>query len=241
MVPNPMASRSSTPRRLIAPMVLIALITAFWALGLGDHLSWASLARNQAALTGWVSIHPWLAPCLFVAIYIASVTLSLPQAGLLTMVGGLLFGTFPGGGLAVVGATIGAVFLFLIARSAFAGAMASRGGAALGKLRQELSRNGFSYLLAIRLVPVVPFWLVNLAAALCGMPLPQFTVATLIGIVPATFITASIGAGIGGVLNRGETPNFALLLSWPVLGPLLALAVLSLLPVLWRKWRPRDA
>ena len=236
MVPAP-----RFPRRLIAPAVLIVLIAAVWALGLTDQLSWAGLARYQAALDVWVAAHPWLAPCLFVVIYIASVTLSLPQAGLLTIIGGLLFGALPGGGLAAVGATVGAGFLFLIARSAFAEPMARRGGAALGKLRQELSRNGFSYLLAIRLIPIVPFWLVNLAAALCGMRLWHFVVATMIGILPATFITASIGAGLSGVLTRGETPNFHFLYSWPVLGPLAALAALSVLPVIWRKWRTRDA
>jgi uncharacterized membrane protein YdjX (TVP38/TMEM64 family) len=171
----------------------------------------------------------------------ASVTLSLPQSALLTLIGGLLFGTAAGGALAAMGASAGAVLLFLIARSAFADPLARRGGAALGKLRDELRQNGFAYLLALRLVPVVPFWLVNLAAPLCGMRLDQFTIATLIGILPATFITASIGAGLGGVLIMGAKPNFGVLVSWPVLGPLLALALLSLTPVMWRKWRARNA
>ena len=228
-------------RRLIAPAILIAVIAAVWALGLTDRLSWSELARDQASLHAWVTAHPALAPCLFMLIYIASVTLSLPQAALLTMVGGLLFGTLPGGALAAAGATIGAVFLFLIARSAFAGHMSRRGGVALDKLRDELRRNGFSYLLAIRLIPIVPFWLINLAAALCGMRLREFALATLIGILPATFITASIGAGIGGLLAQGGTPSFAVLFSWPVLGPLLALAALSLIPVIWRKWRAGNA
>ena len=229
------------PRRLIAPVVLIVLIAAVWVLGITDRLSWTGLARNQADLIAWVAAHPWLAPGLFVAAYSASVTLSLPQAALLTLAGGLLFGTVAGGALAVTGATIGAVLLFLIARSVVAGPMAARGGAALGKLREELRRNGFSYLLAIRLIPVVPFWLVNLAAALCGMRLSQFAAATFIGIIPATFVIASIGAGVGGVLARGERPDLSLLISWPVIGPLLALALLSLTPVIWRKWRTRHA
>jgi uncharacterized membrane protein YdjX (TVP38/TMEM64 family) len=199
------------------------------------------LAQNQALLNDWVTAHRWLAPCLFVAAYTASVTLSLPQAALLTMAGGLLFGTLAGGALAVSGATIGAVLLFLIARSAVAGPLAARGGAALTKLREDLQRNGFSYLLAIRLIPVVPFWLVNLAAALCGMRLSQFAIATFIGIIPATFVIASIGAGVGGVLARGQRPDLSLVFSWPVLGPLLALAMLSLTPVIWRKWRTRHA
>jgi uncharacterized membrane protein YdjX (TVP38/TMEM64 family) len=226
---------------LIAPIVLIGLVAAVWGLGLTDRLSWAGLAQNQAVLNAWVAAHPWLAPFTFVAAYTVSVTLSLPQAALLTMAGGLLFGTAVGGTLAVTGATIGAVLLFLIARSAVSGAMAARGGAALGKLREELQRNGFSYLLAIRLIPVVPFWLVNLAAALCGMRLSQFASATFIGIIPATFVIASIGAGVGSVLARGERPDLGVLVSWPVLGPLLALAMLSLTPVIWRKWRTRHA
>lgn len=225
------------PRRLIAPIVLLLLIAAIWALGLTDRLSWSGLARNQEALHAWVAAHRWLAPCLFVALYAVSVALSLPQAALLTMAGGLLFGTAAGGALAVTGATIGAVSLFLIARSAVAGPMARRGGATLAKLREELRLNGFSYLLAIRLIPVVPFWLVNLAAALCGMRLRPFALATFLGIMPGTFVIASIGAGVGDVLARGERPDFAVLVSWPVLGPLLALAVLSLMPVIWRKWR----
>jgi len=228
-------------RRLIAPIILIVLIAAVWLLGLNDYLSWSALSRYQAALRAGVAAHPFVAPGLFVAIYIASVTLSLPQAGLLTLIGGLLFGPIPGGALAVVGATTGAVLLFLIARSAFAGSMARGGGARLGKLREELRRNGFSYLLSLRLIPVVPFWLLNLAAALCGMKLRQFTIATLIGIIPTTFITAWVGAGIGGVLAKGDKPDISVLFSWPVLGPLLALAVLSILPVIWRKWRTGDA
>jgi uncharacterized membrane protein YdjX (TVP38/TMEM64 family) len=229
------------PKRLIAPIVLIVLAAAIWASGVTHHLSWSALAEYHAALTTWIAAWPWLAPLLFVVFYSLSVTLSLPQAGLMTMAGGLLFGTIIGGALAVTGATIGAVSLFLIARSAFADSMARRGGATLGKLRDELRRNGFSYLLAIRLVPIFPFWLINLAAALCGMRLADYAIATLIGIMPTTFILASIGAGLGQVLARGETPTSSQLFSWQILGPLMALAVVSLIPVIWRKWRARDA
>ena len=226
-------------RRLIAPAILIGLIAAVWIFGLSNRLSWSNLAEYQTTLKAWVTEHPWLAPCVFLCVYTTSVTISLPQAALLTLIGGLLFGTALGGALTVIGATIGAVLLFLIARSAFAEPLARRGGAALGKLRQELRQNGLAYLFAIRLVPIVPFWLVNLAAPLCGMPLRHFIIATFFGVMPVTFITASIGAGIGGVLATGERPSFGVLFSWPILGPLLALALVSLSPVLWRKWRTR--
>ena len=227
--------------RLIAPLVLIAAIAAAWWFGLASQLSWATLAREQASLQAWVAQNPIAAGGLYVAIYIASVTLSLPQAALLTMTGGLLFGTVAGGMLAVTGATIGAILLFAIARHTFADPLARRGGTALGTLRDELRRDGFSYLLAIRLIPVVPFLLVNLAAALCGMRLRHFAAATFIGIMPAAFIFASIGAGLGLVLAAGQTPDLRILISPPILGPLLALAVLSVLPPVWRKWRARHA
>jgi uncharacterized membrane protein YdjX (TVP38/TMEM64 family) len=228
-------------RRLIAPIVLIAALIAIWVLAPHIGLSWATVARYQTALTDAVAEHPLVAPLIYVVVYTASVALSLPQAALLTILGGLLFGPIRGGSLAVVGATAGAILLFLLARYAFADVMRERGGAALTRLRADLERNGFSYLLALRLVPIVPFWLLNLAAAFCGMRLAKYAVATLIGIMPATFITAWIGAGVGGVLTRGEKPDLSVLFSWQVLTPLAALALLALGPVVWRKWRPRRA
>lgn len=227
--------------RLLAPLVLVLAIAALWASGLLDNLSWSGLAREQATLIAWVAAHTLLAPCLYVLLYIASATLSLPQGALLSITGGLLFGTVLGGALAVAGATTGAVCLFAIARSAFGDGMARRGGPRLTKLREELRRDGFSYLLALRLIPVVPFWLINLAAPLSGIRLAPFAAATFLGIAPATFVMASIGAGLRGVLAKGERPDLGVIVSLPVLGPLLALAALSVTPVLWKKWRTRDA
>jgi uncharacterized membrane protein YdjX (TVP38/TMEM64 family) len=154
----------------------------------------------------------------------------------LTVAGGLLFGTLLGGTMAVIGATAGALVLFLAARSAFGSAMAARGGGGrLARIRTELQRNGFSYMLAIRLIPALPFWLVNLAGALGGMRLLPFAAATLIGIIPATFVYASIGAGVGEVLAAGRRPDLALIFSPQILVPLVALGLLALLPVVWRR------
>ena len=215
----------------------MAVFAAVWKSGLTEHLSWAGLARNQTFLKSEVAAHPVLAPFLYLCIYFGAVTLSLPQAAVLTISGGLLFGTVAGGALAVIGATTGAVALFLIARSAFGATMVRRAGPRLDQLCQALVKDGFSYLLAIRLIPVVPFWLVNLAAPLCGMRLHHFAAATFLGIAPATFILASIGSGLGEVLAKGEQPDLSVILSFPILGPLLALAALSVTPVLWRKFR----
>ena len=175
-------------RRFWPLALLLAAVAAAWASGLAQQISWAGLARNQAALGVWVGSHPIAAPALYVAIYAVAVALSVPESAVLTVAGGLLFGTLLGGVLVVIGSTTGAVALFLAVRHHLADAIARRGGRFLDRVRAGLERDGFSYLLAIRLVPAFPFWLVNLAAALSGMRLLPYAAATLIGVVPATFV-----------------------------------------------------
>jgi len=219
---------------------LLAVVAA-WASGLSQQISWSTLARNQTVLITWVSAHPVLAPTLYMLIYAAAVFVSLPEAAVLTVAAGLLFGTASGGILAVVGSSAGAIALFLAVRYQVADAIAARRGRFLDAVRLALRRDGFSYLLAIRLVPAFPFWLVNLAAALSGMRLLPYAAATVLGIMPATFIYASIGAGLADVLSAGSRPDFAVIFSPRVLGPLVGLAALSLLPVVWRRWKRSGA
>jgi uncharacterized membrane protein YdjX (TVP38/TMEM64 family) len=228
-------------RRFWPLALLLAAVAAAWASGLAQQISWAALARNQLTLSAWVASHPIAAPALYVAIYAVAVALSVPESAVLTVAAGLLFDTLLGGILAVIGSTVGAVALFLAVRHHLADAIARRGGRFLDGVRAGLERDGFSYLLAIRLVPAFPFWLVNLAAALSGMRLLPYVAATLIGVLPATFIYASIGAGIGAVLSAGGKPDLGIVFSPHVLGPLVALAALSLLPVAWRRWKRSHA
>jgi uncharacterized membrane protein YdjX (TVP38/TMEM64 family) len=230
-----------TARRILPLLLLLAAIAAAWAAGLPQQISWASLARNQAALAGWVASHPDAAPALYVVIYALAAALSFPESAVITVAGGLLFGTLFGGALAVLGSTLGAVVLFLAVRYHLSDALAARAGGFLDRLRPKLNRDGFSYLLAIRLLPAFPFWLVNIAAGLSGMRLLPYLAATLIGILPATFVYASIGTGIGEVLAAGGKPDLRVVFSPHILGPLIALAALSLLPVAWRHWKRSDA
>jgi uncharacterized membrane protein YdjX (TVP38/TMEM64 family) len=153
----------------------------------------------------------------------------------------LLFGTALGAALAVVGSTSGAVLLVLAARTALGPFLARGAGRLIEGLRPRMRRDGFSYVLALRLIPVVPFWLTNLAAAVAGVRLSHFAAATLIGTIPASTVFASIGAGVGSVLAAGQTPDLLVIFSPPVLLPLLGLAVLALLPVAWRRRRAADA
>jgi uncharacterized membrane protein YdjX (TVP38/TMEM64 family) len=228
-------------RRFWPIALLLVLIAGAWASGLTRQISWATLASHQAVLIAWVAAHPFIAPSLYLLIYAAAVLLSLPEAAVLTVAAGLLFGTVSGGILAVAGSSVGAIALFLAVRYHLAEAIAGRRGRFLDGVRGGLRRDGFSYLLAIRLVPAFPFWLVNLAAALSGMRLLPYAAATVLGIMPATFVYASIGAGLGDVLSTGGRPDLTVVFSPRVLGPLLGLAALSLLPVAWRRWKRPNA
>jgi uncharacterized membrane protein YdjX (TVP38/TMEM64 family) len=226
---------------------LVAVLAATWGLVLHGDLTaatgWAALGAHEASLHGWVATAPILAAGIYCAVYVACVAASLPFGVFLSVCGGLLFGTAVGAALALLSATGGAVLLFLLARGALAPLVARRAAPLMDRLGPRLRREGFWYLLALRLMPVVPFWLTNLAAGLAGMRLAPFALATLIGAAPMTTLLASIGAGVAGVLANGAPgihgsgPDLSMLRAPSVLLPLAGLIVLSLLPVAWRHWR----
>lgn len=225
----------------VRPVWLILGVAALLAVSLGSLLhtvlTWQTLAQHSTELHAWIARRPIAAGVAYFLLYASVVSLSLPAGGLLTVTGGLLFGAVAGAILAVLAASVGAVILFLLARGTLGGALANRARPLIERLREPLERDGFWALLALRLIPVVPFWLTNLAPALLGMRLLPYAVATVLGILPATVVLAGIGAGAGEVLTHGGTPDLSLLLSAPVLLPILGLAVLALLPVLWRRLR----
>jgi LPXTG-motif cell wall-anchored protein len=227
-------------RRLWPLLLLAALFAAAWASGATRLLSFEALAEHRAALAAWVAARPVAAAAAYVGAYVLVVALSLPGGAVMTLAGGFLFGPWLGTALTVAGATIGACLLFLAARSALAPLVAGRAAGLLDKVRPGLEQDGFFYLLTLRLIPVVPFWLANLAPALVGMPFGAYAAATAIGIIPGTAVFSGIGAGLGEVFSAGGTPDLGVILSPSILLPLLGLAGLSLLGAWWRK-RKRDA
>ena len=224
-------------RRFVAPLAVVVLVALAWAFGLHRYLTLEVLAAQREALAGLVAARPVLAALVYVAAYIAVVAFSLPGGAVMTLAGGLLFGAFIGAFLAVLGATIGAAVLFLLARSAFAPLVAGRAEGLLGPLRAGLARDGFFYLLSLRLVPVFPFWLLNLAPALLGMRFAPYLAATFLGIIPGTLVFAGIGAGLDEVFLSGGVPDLDVIFSPGVLLPLLGLALLSLFGAWWRRRR----
>ena len=231
----------STLRRLAPLAGLAILIGIFFAAGLDRYLSFEALADNRAALLAWTEANAAAAGVVYVLAYVAIVAGSLPGGAVATLTGGFLFGTVLGGALAVVGATVGATLLFLAARTALGDALRAKAGPALARLEAGFRENALSYMLVLRLVPAFPFFLVNLAPAFLGVPLRVYVIGTFFGILPGTFVFASVGAGLGAVFDRGERPDLGILLSAPVLLPLLALAALALVPVAVRKLRKARA
>ncbi|MDP1907513.1 MAG: TVP38/TMEM64 family protein, partial [Hyphomicrobium sp.] len=205
--------------------------------GLERYFSFEMLSRHHAELTTWVAAHVVLAAFVFMLAYALVVAFSLPIAVIITPVGGFLFGVWLGAALAVIAATLGSVAVFLAARTAFRDLFHARAGRALARLEEGFRRDSFNYLLFLRLVPVFPFWLVNIVPALLGMKLGPYTLATLIGIVPGAIVYSSVGAGFGTLIDRGEAPNLSVIFEWRILLPLLGLAALSLLPVLYTRLR----
>jgi uncharacterized membrane protein YdjX (TVP38/TMEM64 family) len=235
--PAPLDRRPRPAARWLPFVLILAAAATAFALGLHRHLSLEALRDGRGLLVGAVAAHALAAPLVYMAFYVVVTVCALPGATIMTLTGGFLFGALLGGTYSVIGATIGAVLLFLAARSAFADLLRARAGGTLAKLEAGFRRDAFNYLLVLRLVPLFPFFVVNLAAAFLGTPIGTFVVATFVGIIPATFIYASVGSGLGTVFDAGGTPDLRLILSWPVLGPLAGLAVMSLIPVVYKRLR----
>ncbi len=224
-------------RRWLPLLALVAVAAGVYLSGLHHHLSMATLHEERVALEQFVADHPVIAPVLFVAIYTAATALSLPGALILTLAGGFLFGVVLGGLWSVLGATAGAVMVFQIARSAFGASWRQRAGPWLQRMEAGFREDAFAYLLVLRLIPLFPFWLVNLVPAFLGVSLRTFTLASILGMIPAAFVYASAGSGLNAILERGGQPDLGLILEPKILGPLLGLAVLVLLPVAYRRWK----
>lgn len=230
------APRPTWLRFLPLALILGALALAY-ALGLHRYLSFEVLAENRAQLLAWTQANTAFALALFMLAYIAVVALSLPGGAVATLTGGFLFGTWLGGLATVIAATAGATLLFLAARTALGDFLRAKAGPGLRKLEEGFKRDALSYLLVLRLVPAFPFFLVNLAPAFLGVSLRTYLIGTFFGIMPGTFVFASVGAGLGAVFDRGERPDLSIILTAPVLLPLLALAALSLVPVAWKRFK----
>mgnify|MGYP000350109091 CR=1 FL=1 len=253
------AAPKSAPvaRRRYAPLAAIAAALAlFFGLRLDRFVSLELFVDSRAPLMALIHRHFAVALAAFVAIYAGLVAISAPGATLMTVAGGALFGMKYGLAGSVVGATLGACALFLAARSALGETLAARAGAKVLRLRDKFKENAVGYLLFLRMSPLFPFWFVNLAAALAGVPLRTFFWTTALGVVPASFVFAMAGAGMdeivaaalarrdacrdaGGVVCKLDLPLSAIVTP-KIFGVLVGLSLFALAPIAARRiWAAR--
>jgi len=233
---TPVSAPPRLPWLRFLPLTLLGVgLIGFFASGLQRYVTFEALANHRAMLLACVASQPFVAPLIYVLTYIVAVAFSLPGGTILTLTGGFLFGAIAGGVFAMIGATIGATALFMAARTALGGLLRAKAGPALQRMEAGFRRDAFNYLLVLRLVPLFPFFLVNLVPAFLNVPLRIYVLATVIGIIPATFVFASLGSGLGAVFDEGRTPNLGLVFTAPILFPILGLAALALIPVVYRR------
>lgn len=217
------------------PMILILVAAVLGAFTLRDYLSFEALSENREALIAFRDSNYLLTALAFMGLYIVIVGFSLPGATIATLTGGFLFGVFPGALFNVLAATIGAMGIFLAARWGMGEKLSARMDASEGtvkKIKDGIDENQWSMLFLIRLVPAVPFFVANIVPALVGVPLYRFVVSTFFGIIPGGVVYTSVGAGLGDVFARGETPNLGIIFEPQILLPILGLCALAALPIL---------
>ena len=227
--------------KLIPVAILITGLIAFFAFDLDRYLSLTALKENRESLTGWVAdngLGAWLA---YAGIYSVVTVLSIPGGAVMTIAGGFLFGPWLGGTLTVIGATIGATAVFLAARYALADFLRDKAGGTIPKMEEGFKESALSYLLFLRLMPVFPFWLVNLVPAFLRVPVGVYILGTAVGIIPGTFAYALVGDGVGALLEAGQDVNIGVIFEPRFLLPIAGLSALALLPVLYKKFKRRSA
>ena len=230
-------------RRWLPLAVLLAGLGLVLAMGWQHYLSLEALRTHQDQLHALVQRLGPLAGLLFILLYALVIAFSIPGGLILTLCGGFLFGTTMGTLYVVVGATLGATGVFLAARTALGDSLRQRAGPFLRKMEAGFQRNELSYLLILRLIPLFPFWLVNIVPAFLGVSLRSYVIGTFFGIIPGSLVFASVGAGLSALLANFDPetpPALAEILFEPrYLVPLLGLALLALLPVVYKKLRGR--
>jgi len=225
-------------------ILFLALVIIFiWYAQIKNLISYDYLTQNRELLISWRDNNYTMAVVIFITTYILVVALSLPGASLMTLTGGFLFNIFPGFFYNIVGATSGAILIFLATKT-FLGdflysKIKSNGNkkSILDRMNSELHENEFSYLLILRLMPMVPFFIANLAPAFLGIKLRTFAITTLLGISPGTIVYTSVGSGLGAVFDSNGSPDLDIIFEPITLISVISLIALAGLPIFIKKMK----
>ena len=240
-------------RKLFPVLLILMAIAAFFIFGLDEYLTFRALSENRDRLIEFVTANYVAAALLYMGLYVVIVALSLPGGALMTVTGGFLFGWVAAGLMTVFAATIGATLLFLIAATSLGEPLRKKAGPKLKKLEEGFAENALSYLLFLRLVPLFPFWLVNIAPAFLGVKLRTYFIGTFFGLIPGTFVFAYLGGGLDSIIREQQSVYQACvdagrtdcvldfkitsLVTPEIILSFCALGVIALLPVVIKKLR----
>ena len=227
----------NAPGRLWPLLILLLLFFLLYYFNVNHYLNFASLKLHHQQLISWTKNNYLEAVLIFMSCYIVCIAVSFPGALFLTMAGGLLFGTLGGAFFVVISATIGSIIIFFAVKFALSDWIAQRTSKWINKMRLGFQENAFSYLLSLRLMPIFPFWVVNIIPALLGIKAGTFITATFIGIIPGSIIYASVGNSLNHLFEAGQTPDLKIIFSPEIFLPLLGLVLLTLLPVFYKKYK----
>lgn len=220
--------------------VIIVALGLFFGLGLNEYFTLDSLRENKDALQEWVAGSFLIALFIFMMVYAGAVAISFPGASFLTIMGGFLFGLAPGTLAVVIGATLGATVIYFVSKTALGDTLTQKAGGFVKKMEEGLRENELAYMFVMRLIPGFPFWVVNLVPGALGVKFRNFLISTFFGIMPGTFVYVSIGNGIGAALDSGEDIQLSgLFLKPEILLPVVGLIILSLIPILYKKFNTK--
>jgi len=223
-------------RKFFFLILLVLVSTAFFYFHLYEYLTLDTIKKYQSAALQLTTDHYKIAVSIYILIFTFMVACAIPCATVLTLIGGFLFG-LTAIIYAVFCTTLGGMILFLSVRSAIGSQVAARSSGWLKDMEHGFQHNAFNYLLTLRLIPIFPCWISNVAAGVFNVPLRAFLIATSLGILPATVIYVLAGRSLDKLLTDEKTPLFNIILTPSVLFPLLGLAILSVFPVIYKKYR----
>lgn len=225
--------------KLFFSIFLISFLS-FYFINEGQLINFYTLSDYRDTVMQWIEGRRLVVILLFIIIYAAAVSISFPGAVWFTIAGGFFFGIIEGTIYAVFGATLGAILAFLSARYLFYDFFQTKGGIVAQKIKIGFEKNSLSYLFFLRLFPFFPFWLVNVVPALIGVQLKSYVVTTFLGIIPGTAIYASLGNGLGVAFDADAIPGLNKIFEPQILWPIVALSLVSLVPILLKSSRQRD-
>ena len=218
----------------LLPITLIAGLILFYTSSLNELISFQFLHLNYSKLKTFADHNIIVSFIIFIFIYILIVAFSIPLASLITIGGGAIFG-WHAFYIILFAATIGSTIVFIASKTIFFNFFKNRTNKFYKKLEKGFQKNALLYLMSLRLIPLAPFWVVNVIPAFFNMKLGSYIIGTFFGIMPGTFVYVWFAIGVEKIIIEGIEPSFSIFDHPNILGSFIALSLFILLPIIFKK------